>query len=460
MQKGLVWRAAFTAAAIAATVARAAQAAPLSSVEQLLARPGGLRADDVAARAVATSAELERTRKEVDAASADLARAFIAFAPRFSSTAKYTRLSSIGTPAIAGIDLAAPLDQMSVEQTLTIPLLDYVRRLPKSQQAARLARDAAITDDRSSRLQLRADARVAYYGWVRARLQRAVAEQSLEQGRQHLQSASRLFEVGSTSRADVLRVESQVASSELFLAKARASERVSEEQLRTIMHDDSGAPYDIGEDLVPGGARADADLSQAVAQAYSARLELRKLDQQAASARARSAATFAAGLPRMDAFASLTNGNPNSRYFPPRDAWETTWAAGVQFTWSPNDVADAFAASRAADLRATQVEDQQRSLKDSIRQEVTQAWESLEQSDTSLRSTERGLRAAEESHRVRRELFLQGRATSVELTDAETELTQARLDAVSARIDHRVARIQLDHATGRDVAQVNEGGRR
>jgi outer membrane protein TolC len=125
-------------------------------------------------------------------------------------------------------------------------------------------------------------------------------------------------------------------------------------------------------------------------------------------------------------------------------------AAPAAFPQSPPS--DAMAAAREQRAKAAQTAAQRDALKDSIRGEVEDAFQSLRAAESALASTARGLDAAEESYRVRRELFQHGRATSVELTDAETELTQARLDAISARIDHREARVRLDHATGRDVA--------
>jgi outer membrane protein TolC len=52
---------------------------------------------------------------------------------------------------------------------------------------------------------------------------------------------------------------------------------------------------------------------------------------------------------------------------------------------------------------------------------------------------------------VRNELFRNGRATSVDLIDAEAEVTRAQLSRLNARIGLLVARVRLDHATGRDV---------
>jgi outer membrane protein TolC len=51
-------------------------------------------------------------------------------------------------------------------------------------------------------------------------------------------------------------------------------------------------------------------------------------------------------------------------------------------------------------------------------------------------------------------MYKVGKATSVELTDAESTLFRAKLAAVSARIDQRIARVKLEHATGRDLAKL------
>jgi outer membrane protein TolC len=441
------------AAATLGAAARAGNPSPSADssarLEQLVGRAGGLGADDVAARAVGTSPDLRRHQEEIAEATAQLDRARIALFPRLSGSAQYTRLSSIGTRYIGTIPIDELLNQTEIQTSITIPLSDYAMRLPQSYKAARLQRSSTTLNERASRLQTGADARLAYYEWARARLQRAVAEQSVEQARQHRESVRNLFEVGNASRADVMRLEAQLASNELFLAKAQRLEAVLDDQLRTLMHDDSRKPFEIGEDLRPAlPAGAEAGLEQA----WSNRLELRALAEATEAAQARASASLAAGLPRLDAFGTLTTANPNSRYFPPRDQFDRTWAVGLQLTFSPNDVADSLAAAREQRAKAAQTAAQRDALKDSIRGEVEDAFQSLRAAESALASTSRGLEAAEESYRVRRELFQNGRATSVELTDAETELTQARLDAIGARIDHREARVRLDHATGRDTA--------
>ena len=93
-------------------------------------------------------------------------------------------------------------------------------------------------------------------------------------------------------------------------------------------------------------------------------------------------------------------------------------------------------------------------VRDAAFLEVTQAVLAMRTADSSIESADAQLRAAEEAYRSRRELFLYSKGTSVELADAEASLFRARLAAVSARIDQRIARVRVEHATGRDVART------
>jgi outer membrane protein TolC len=444
-------------------------------IDGLVARPGGLGSDEVAARAVDTSFQLRQRSADVQAAAAAVDQSLVGYFPRLSVAGRYARLSDLDNDPLGTFVLAPKsgpgplppnallvnvpatispiLNSTSLSATLTVPLLDYVLRIPSVHAAAKRSRDAAAWSERAARLQIAADARVAYYGWARARLQAVVAEQALLQAREHLDNARHAFEAGTASKADVLRVEAQVAASELFVARAHDYEAVLEDQLRTAMHDDAGRAYQIGEDLravLP--VTATPAIRDLTAEAWSSRLELRVVEASLRAQRAQIEVARAGALPRLDAFGDVVYANPNQRFFPQRDTFDMTWDVGVQLSWSPNETASSLEAVRGARAKAEAIEAQRCALRDAVRGEVVQATEALREADLAVRSTARGLDAAEESYRVRRELFVNGRATSVELTDAETDLTQARLAAVGAAIDQRVARIRFLHATGRDVA--------
>jgi len=447
-----------------------------------LARPGGLTSEQVGKRAAATSLRARAHEQEVLTAAAAVDKALIATFPRLTLIGRYTRLSPIDEPSfgpgqgsfvvtddgtegplppgqgLIGVPLSAfsfptVLNQYHLQANLTIPLSDYLLRTRQGIAAARHSRAAAEITARAARLQDAADAKAIYYGWVRARLQQTVAEQSLDQARAHSSATKVAYRAGRASQADILGAESRVASAELLVDRARNLAVLTEEQLRIVTHDTRSAPYQIGEDISSRARRADRNESfeQLLGEARRRRLELRALDENVRSLRQQRSVVAAGEWPRLEAFGNAYYANPHPRYMPQEERWRATWDVGVQVTWSPNDYGSTAADARGYDAQVVQLEAQRSALEDGLRAEVLQAHQAREEARAALRTTARGLAAAEEAYRVRRLLFEHGRATSVEVIDAETNLLGARLEQVNAQVNLLLARARLDHAVGRDV---------
>jgi outer membrane protein TolC len=440
----------------------------------LLGRPGGLTADEVARRARETSFDLRARLKELETATAAVDQALVSYFPRLNLTARYSRLSPLDSPVLgnlvvapgAGAGVLPPntplvnypfsfpmlLNQTIFQATVAIPITDYFLRILRGHAIATKSEEAASLTAQATAFKVASDARVAYYSWVRARLQVVVAEQALAQARARLADTRHAVEAGVASRADSLRVESLVATSELLLDRARDLADILEDQIRTAMHDPVSTRYQIGEDLRndPPPLRS-RDLAALVAHAQERRLEVKSLEATIAALREQVQLARASYYPRLDALADLTHANPNVRLIPPADEFTFSWSVGVQLTWSPNDLATARTQVRAALARVAQAEAQREQLRDGLRLEVVQAYHALREAEVALRTTVTGLAAAEESYRVRQEQLRNGRAKVVEVVDAETDLTRARLEAVNARIDLRIARERLNHAVGWDV---------
>ena len=144
-------------------------------------------------------------------------------------------------------------------------------------------------------------------------------------------------------------------------------------------------------------------------------------------------------------------GNPNPRYVPPTNVFNTTWDLGAQVTWAPNDILTANSSVADYEGRAANIIANKNATRDNIEVEVTQMYQNVREADFSIESSTRELASAQEAYRVARELFNNGRGTSTTLTDAESELTRSRLDLLNAKFNARTARIRLDHALGRDA---------
>lgn len=466
----------------------------------LAPQPGGLTPDEVARAALRTRASLRVKQAELRAASARVDQALVNFFPRVTVTATYTRLSPMERPSIelppslvasstqvppgslsagpaqvgpcgpdttqqcvlgsavipnplAALDFTSPPNSYSLTANLAVPISDYVLRISQGYASASHAESAKKLELQAETLQAAADAKIAFFNWVRVKGQVVVAGEAVSQARAHVQDARRTFEVGLLSRADVLRLEAQVAGAEQVLHEAQAALMVADDQIRIALGAAHDRPLTLGIDVMgsaPANPSAEA-LPALFQQALQRRLEIRALDETQYSLEKAESVTRAGYFPRVDAFGELTYANPNQRVFPAREQFDLTWAAGVRASWVLNDVFTTAAASAEASARTAQVTEQKAALRDALRLEVASAYAELSKATSSIEAAERQLAAATESMRVRSELFRAGRATSVDVVDAEAEVTRARLQQLNARVGALVAKTRLDHAVGRDV---------
>jgi outer membrane protein TolC len=416
-----------------------------------------------------------RARQEdLRAAAAKVDQALVSFFPRVSGAASYTYLSPVnlnfsnalalkpGTPApiVQGFmaqfmwvaPIVIPKDNWALTGTIALPVSDYALRLVQGYQAATHNRESARYTAEAEALQAGADAKIAYFNWVHAKGGIVVAQEAIDQAKAHLDDAKKAFSVGLASKADVLRIDAQVAAAQQAYAESVAFAAVAEEQLRVLL----GAPPDkaleIGSDVMGEAAMPPAETLQVLQdQAMARRLEIRALDEAIISLRRAKNVTDAGYAPRIDAFVDGTYANPNQRIFPAQAAWTGTWDAGVRLSWTLNDTFTTIGASAEMKARIASLVEQRGAVTEGLRVEIASAYADSLKAAPTIEAADRGMVAAEESLRVRRELFRNGKATSTELIDAEGEMTRARLRKLEAHVGMLVARARLDHAIGRDA---------
>jgi outer membrane protein TolC len=426
-------------------------------LDQLFATTG-LTADQAASRAAGASPTVRRRVAELDAAVAQLETAERARFPILSGKASYNRLSFVAPPAtLGGIPLPAgafPVLQNAylAEGTLVVPLSDYVFRYPALVDTARLGAEAARLGKRTSEVGAGQDARLAYYEWLRARLQVLIAQRQLTQVQRTLEQVRALAEAQRLSRADLLRVESQEAQAEQVVDQLQQFALLREEQLRLSIGAPANEPLALGEDIRKDLAATEvAPLDQLMGTAKQQRLEFKQLDTGIQAKQRQGDAELANQLPRLSAVGVVDYANPNQRVFPAQDAFKLTWSIGAQLSWTINDALIADATKHRIRAEASELRADRENLEHGTRIEVMAAQQAVALAQHALATTQKGLAAAEEGYRVRRELLNAERATAVELIDAETDLTRARIAALNARVDLRVARAQLEHAVGNDA---------
>lgn len=446
--------------------------------------PGGLTADYVGMRARTTSVDVEAKSEALRAAAAKVDQAIVQYFPRVSGTASYTHLSPIKMPSLGGggsivgagvpsgtvitevsptsplqaVSFSFPviLDQYSIQGSITVPLTDYLTRIIHAHSSASHSEEAARLDKIASEAKAVTDGKISFYNWAKSISQREVLEQARAARFEHVKDAEALFKAGQAAKADLLSAQSQASAAELSLAQADEMVRIAEEQLRIYTRQADSDPVLLGEDVLSVMPPVAVDLAAMREEAYSQRAEMRALIESERSLESMATVARASAWPQISAFGDIVYANPNQRYVPQSETWNFTWDVGLRASWSPNDLATGLAAGAEANANAAKLRAQVAQVRDAISIEVAQAVFGLRTADTNVETASKGLAAAEEAYRVRREAYRVGRATNVDLTDAQSDLIRAGLASVTARIDQRVARLRLEHATGRDIAKLKD----
>lgn len=462
-------------------------AAPVSKdpvLEVFTPRGPGLTADQVARRASASSKTIAAKNAELRAAAARVDSAMYQFLPRASLKAGYTRVSkvvnSLGSGALLGADGVGPYtvgstgslvdennnpvggfavsfpaytNTYSLSASLSVPLSDYVLRMADSIRGTKRNQEAAQLNARAERAKVEGDARVAFFNWARALGQVAVTEKSLERVQARLKDVQSSFTVGMVTKANLLRMQAQLAATQSALEEAKGFRNLAAQQLSVIMHD-TQADYTLGEDvLVKTRAPIEQPVEALVAEAYKSRLELKALDQSAASLEAAESVIKAGRYPRVDGFADYTYANPNQRYMLTL-GWHDSWSVGVQATWAFNDVLVNNASAREYRANHEQVEANRDALAEGVRLEVTSAYTDQRKALAELEAAQRSSEASQAAYETSMQLYKVGKATTTELIDAEADLVTSNLRLINAHLDTKVAETKLDHATGRDLARL------
>ena len=427
-----------------------------------MGQSGGLTARDAGRRAAETSVQGSVEREKVLIAHNDRSRVIWENLPKLTLSGQYTRLSKVDTPAFNlpgamagdGFELpTGPLDNYALSANISVPFTEYLLRLVAALNGAGENEQAAALTERATRAGASASAQLTYYDWVRARLQRVVAEQALDQAKAQLSRVEALHSAGRAALADLLQARAFQADAELGLSQADTLQAIAEQRLRTVVHASQEEQLSVGENVLAPFAGADEarNLDALYREAESQRLELQAYDKGSAALDRLHTVERTRALPRLEGFGNITYANPNQRIFPQQSRWDGTWQVGLTLSWSTADLGTSITASESARLQREQLLHQRALAVEGMRLEIATAYRALAQARVNVITAEQGERAAVAAVEARAQLEEQGLATALELMQAQTAHVQARLNLINAHIALRVARVQLDHALGRSA---------
>jgi outer membrane protein TolC len=415
--------------------------------------PSRLTLDEAIARGLAASHRLAELSAREQGAAAAVSGRHAARLPQVSAQAGYTRTNHVdefGIPTPGGptrIIYPDVPDNYRARLDLQWPIYTF-GRTDAVERAARAEAAASGLDLAAARNDLKLEITRAFWAVITANESVRVVDESLKRMDASLEDVRNRLKVGLVPPNDVLSVEAQRARQQMLLIQARNNREQSLIDLRRLTGSapDAALEPDAVLDAPAGPAAAPEGL---LGEARKSRPERQAIETRIAGAGERREAALANRRPLLFVGAGLDLGRPNPRIFPRAAAWNESWDAGVNFSWTfwdggrvQADVAEARANERAVRERLA---DFDLALDTEVRQRLLD----LDSSRATVTAAADAVRAAAEARRVVGDRFAAGVATSTEILDAQVALLQARLDQTQALASVRLAEARLARSLGR-----------
>lgn len=309
--------------------------------------------------------------------------------------------------------------------------------------AAGRAEDALEAQVVAAEHTLTEQVQTAYLRLFEARAARDVAQSSQALLGEQLVVANARVLAGTSTSADVLRVEVARANMQQQELQAKVQESAAKTALLTMLE----LPNDAVEFVEPvaleaAGGQPAPSTTDATRLAEARRPEFTQATRQAESAEALARSRLFSLLPEVDAEAAYIN--VQGQAFAQKDSM----FVGVKATWPVWVWGAQWYAHRAAVHQAEAARLLVADTRRQVRVEVSGRIDQLEAATAAIDVARKALESATEAFRVTSELVKAGSGTTTDLLDSQSALTQARLNLVRAKYQQAIARVQLERATG------------
>jgi outer membrane protein TolC len=424
-----------------------AQAAPAGGAPAAPEGASTLTIEAALDEALAKNYDLKAARARMDQARELTWRAWSAYLPQVVASGSFTHnnFSDVSAPAQA-FDPAAPAGSLITIQSQNQRAAQIQATVPLVAPQAWFGIAAARAGERANEDVLEGVRRdvlfgtaQAYYGAATVRQVVRVQERQLAISLDREKDARIRFEVGTTPKVSLLRAEIDRARAEQDLKRAQNSYAVAKEALAALL-DRPRVDFEVE---VPGSPQVPGDPESLETVALTERPDVLAANEQITAALRIRDSVLARYLPVFAAFGRWQYSNSSGF-----SGDTTTWAIGVQATWTlldgflrESDLRDSEARLREADANRGAAEVRARS-------EVRQARLELDSAVANREKAKEQAELARENQRLVNVNFRAGAATYLEVSDANDALLQAELSVVSEALAADLAALRLMKAAG------------
>jgi outer membrane protein len=359
-------------------------------------------------------------------------QAISGFYPQLSGSAGYSRTDPVST---FGGQVS---DSYSSSISLSQNIYDF-GKTSTNVKIQELNRDASRSDYDNMRIQVIFGVKQAYYGLLQARRNRDVSREVVGQFQQHLERARAFFEVGVKPKFDVTKADVDLSNAKLNLLKAENAFRLGLVALNNTMGMPDAPDFEVVDQLPFQSPKIDLD--EAVRKAYARRPDLR------ATAVKSKSLEQGIELARKGYYPTLS-GNAGYGWgggdFPLDQGWSVGAVVNIPIF---NGYLTKYQVEEArANLELLAASEAL--LRQTIYQDVKQAWLNLEEAADRILTAELSVRQAAENLDLANGRYNSGVGSPIEVTDALVAASNAKTAHITALYDYRLSQASLAKAVG------------
>ena len=289
----------------------------------------------------------------------------------------------------------------------------------------------------------------AYYALLAYQRLLEVNEETVKSREENLRKIESMFEVGSASKADVLKQKVQVQDARAALIQATNDVEYARANLAHTMGIHFDAPLRIVDVL--DIEEPDVDLEQSLRDAMENHPDVLRAGAQVNVAKASVGYAQAAFWPSLGAGGSYSWG-PDDELSKITDMFDKNynWSLGLQLSIDIPDLST-LANIRSAKSELALADEQLGETKGNIALAVKKAYLDLNAAKEIIKAREEEVASAAEDLKLAEERYRVGAGTALELIDAQVNHTSAQSNHVQALYDYKLALAQLERAIGKEM---------
>ena len=406
--------------------------------------------------ALQANLELQRSKVEVDAATATRSARATEFFPTLNARYGYIHRDNPTTQALGGgagtVDvLTNPKHEYNFVTSFSQPIFTGFA-LYNQYKIADLGLDIAEFTEKLTRQDVILDAKNAYFLILKAQKLMDVADETVKQIAAQKDVAENMYQVGMSPLNDLLQSQVQLANAKQALITAKNNLDLTKSQFNTLLRRQVNSPVSVVDilDFTPWVQSIEDCLSQA----KNNRLEIQVTDLEIQIAEKDYKLSQRGFYPSVNLVGTWTKRGTDwevdgGRGIGDKDFWDIRATASWDFwQWGRTRYGVKEKLSRLS-----QVKLRKEQVLDNIDLEVKQAYLKVQESQKNITTIEKAIEQAKENLRITEERYKEQVSTTTDVLVAQTLLTETMTNYYNALYDFKIAKAILYRGLGQEVLE-------